>query len=79
MDGRGALRLSMHRSGPLGELSPDPEPVELIPADERAFFMYDPDADERVPILFFGLERGGPATALFDFRVAPRVGGGVGL
>jgi len=74
-----ALRLSMHRSGPLGELSPDPEPVELIPADERAFFMYDPDADERVPILFFGLERGGPATALFDFRVAPRVGGGVGL
>lgn len=74
-----ALRLSSHYSGPLSELYPDPDPDDLIPADERTFFAYDPDADDRVPILFLGLEEGGHAHAMFDGRVAPRVGGGVGL
>jgi CubicO group peptidase (beta-lactamase class C family) len=74
-----ALRMTFRFSGPLAEIYPDPEPQDLVAADERTFFVYDVDTDDRTPILFLGLEAGAPARALFGGRVAPRVGGGVGL
>ncbi len=73
------LRLRTRTSGPLAEIYPDPEPEDLVPADERTFFVYDAATDDRRPILFLGVEGDSPASALFDGRVAPRLSGGVGL
>jgi CubicO group peptidase (beta-lactamase class C family) len=71
-DRGGALWFAVHPSGPIAELYPEPEPVPLVPADERTFFAYDVDADDHDVLLFPELGDG-PAPYLFTGRIAPRI------